>query len=113
MKIQNYYGQAVKDNADDIELLKKRIFAILFHLTSSDDHPKHVHCPPGEHSWCFLQRDVANKRTPGSHTEHETLPAEIGKKLVPIFQRLSDEQLLRRCLRAKTQNPNESFHNVI
>ena len=113
MKIQNYYGRAVKDNADDIELLKKRIFAILFHLTSSDDHPKHVHCPLGEQSWCFWQRDVANKRRPGSHKEHETLPAEIGKKLVPIFQRLSDEQLLRRCLRAKTQNSNESFHNVI
>ena len=28
MKVQNYYGRAVKGNADDVELTKKRIFAI-------------------------------------------------------------------------------------
>ena len=53
------------------------------------------------------------KRVPGEHKEHDTLPAEVGKKLVPIFERLSDENLLKRCVRGKTQNPNESFHGLI
>ena len=112
-KVQNYYGRAIKDNANDVELMKKRIFAILFHLSSSNEHPKHIHCPPGAKSWCFWQRAVAQGEVPGSHKEHETLPADIGKKLVPIFQRLSEENLLKRCARNKTQNPNESLHNVI
>ena len=53
MKIQNYYGRAIKDHHDDIPLLKQQIFAILMHLSSSDRFPKHQHCPPGERSWCF------------------------------------------------------------
>lgn len=113
LKIQNYYGRAIKDNTDDLNVLKQRIFAILFHLCSSDAHPKHIHCPPGANSWCFWQRDFAMKRTPGEHKEHDTLPAEVGKKLVPIFERLSDVNLLKRCVRGKTQNPNESFHGLI
>ncbi len=112
-KIQNYYGRAIKNNLNDIPLLKKRIFAILFHLSSSDTNPKHVHCPPGEKSWCFWQRALAKSETPGSHKSLETLPADIGKCLVPIFQRLSEDNLLRRCARGAIQNANESLHNVI
>ena len=32
---------------------------------------------------------------------------------MPIFQRLSEENLLNWCARNKTQNPNEALHNVI
>ena len=113
VKIQNYYGRAIKDNSDNIPVLKNRIFAILFHLSSSDTHPKHVHCPPGEASWCFWQRAVARAETPDSHADHETLPSDVGKKLVPIFQRLSEEHLLKRCARSATQNANESLHHLI
>ena len=35
LKVQNYYGRAIKDNFDDIEILKKFIFAILFHIKIS------------------------------------------------------------------------------
>ena len=112
-KIQNFYGRAIKDNPNDIEMMRKRIFAILFHYSSSDEHPKHVHCPPGDKSWCFWQRAVAHGKEPGTHKDHETLGVEIGKKMVPIFQRLTDEELLKRCSRKKTQNANESLHNLI
>ena len=112
-KIQNYYGRAIKDHADDLELLKRCIFAILFHLSSSDDNPKHHHCPPGQGSWCFWQRAFAMSVEPGSHKDHETVPAEIGKRLVPIFMRMSKDDLLKRCSRKGTQNPNECLHNLI
>ena len=112
-KIQNYYGKAIKDNSSDIQLMKKCIMAILLHLSSTNKMPKHMHCPPGNHSWCFWQRAIANSTVPDSHEDHETLPPDIGKKLVPIFLRLSDEALLKRCARQKTQNSNESFHNAV
>ncbi len=74
IKIQNYFGRAIKDNASDIGLMKKKIFVILHHLCSNDQSPKHLYCPPGDKSWCFWQRALAEGQTPGAHKEHETLP---------------------------------------
>ena len=112
-RIQNYYGKAIKDHSHDVKLCKKRIMAILFHLSSTDDMPKHVHCPEGAGSWCFWQRAKATGNVPGPHKDHDTLPPDVGSRLVPIFQRLSDEKLIQRCARKKTQNPNESLHQLI
>ena len=33
--------------------------------------------------------------------------------MIPIYERLSDPNLLKRMIRGKTQNANESLHNVI
>ena len=107
-KIQNYYGRAIKDHCNDIELMKKRIYAILFHMSSSDLFPKHHHCPPGEKSWCFWQRAIAKGSTPGSHSEHETLSPDVGQKLVPIFRRLTEENLLKRFTRNTAFNHKRS-----
>jgi len=62
-----------------------------------------VHCPAGAKSWCFCQRAVSKGEIPEAHSEHESLPADIDKKLVPIFQRLSEENLLKWCARNKTK----------
>ena len=113
VKIQNYYGRAIKDNSHDTLLMKKRIFAILFHLTSNDTNPKHHHCPAGDNSWCFWKRAEAKGDVPGPHKDHESIPVDVGRKLVPIFQRLTEDGLLQRCKRGATQNPNEALHNVL
>jgi len=55
VKIQNNYGRVVKDNAGDVDMSRKRIYAIWLHLSAADQHPKHMHCPPGEKSWCIWQ----------------------------------------------------------
>ena len=52
-KVHDYHGRAIKDNSSDIQLLKKRIMAIRLHFSSTNKVPKHMHCPPGHHSWCF------------------------------------------------------------
>ena len=113
MKIPNYYGRAVKDTADGVQLMKKRMLTILFHMSSANESPNHINCPPGTKSWCFCQTVKAAGKDPGNHKDHETLPVEVGKALVPIFRMLSDDGLLKRCLRAETQNANESLHNLI
>ena len=93
----------MKDYAGDTELMKKRIFAILFHMISTDSNPKHVHCPPGEKSWCFWQRAMAREEEPSQHEEHETLPLEAGQMLVLIFQRLTEKRRLDQCRHNRTQ----------
>jgi len=92
--------------------MKKSILAIIFHLSSNDAAPKHVHCPPGEKSWWFWQRAVAKYEAPRKHNDHKVLPVELGQKLAPIFQCLT-ESLLERYKQYHTQNANESLHNRI
>ena len=92
--------------------MKKKILAILFHFTTDDDNPRHIHCPTGIESWCFWNRAEAKEKAPEKHKEHTTLPVEIGKRLVPIFNRLTDNNLLKRC-QNKIHNPNECLHSTI
>eukprot|EP00794_Sanderia_malayensis_P001972 gene1972-biopygen1792 len=111
-KIQNCYGKVIKYHAEDTKLCQPRIMAI-FHLSSTDTNPKHVHCPPGESSWCFWYRANAKGEEPGPHKAQWILPPVVGSRLVPIFQRLSDEKLIKRCARKKTPHPNESLHQIV
>ena len=41
------------------------------------------------------------------------LSGQLTRKLQGIFRRLTEENLLKRCTRNRTQNPNESLHNII
>lgn len=42
-----------------------------------------------------------------------TLGQEERKKLRAVYERLTNESLLGRCLKGKTQNPNESLHSRV
>ena len=110
-KLQNYYGIAIRSNVGNLEGMKKAILATLFHCSSSADKPYHTYCPIGKDSWCMFQADKANntsKFKPGPG-----LPLTIIAVLKPVFARLSQDQLLKKCLHGKTQNQNESFNRMI
>ena len=116
------YGEdIVIEKEDCINYVSKRMGKALrdfvaickLYMSSTDQDQKHVHCPPGESSWCFWQRALAKSVPLGGHKDHETLSTEIGKKLVPIFNRLSEVGLLKRCARGSTQNANESMHSIL
>ena len=47
------------------------------------------------------------------HKGHDTLPADIGKRLVSIFQGLSNPNLSNRCPRSTAQNANEALHSIL
>ena len=94
-------------------VMKQRIVVILFHLTSSDSTPRHMYCPPGEKSWWFWKRAEIKQETLWPHKDHESVSNEIGKKMVPVFQCRTEDHLLQRCRRTRTQNPNESLHNLL
>ena len=59
-KIQNYYGMAIRQNVHNVEAMKKAVWAVLFHLSSSDDKPNHGLCPQGSDSWCKYNRAKQN-----------------------------------------------------
>lgn len=63
----------------------------------------------------FFQRARAEGRS-ASHKDMKVkfiLPNKERAKVLKIYQELTEDNLLSRCLLGKTQNPNESLHSKI
>lgn len=113
LKIQSYYGQAIKNKSSSLGDMKTAIWAEYFHLAASDATPEHHNlCPIGPVTWCKYQNSIITQE-PYDHREHFHLPEFVMKEIDPIFKDLSNENLLRRCLHGGTQNPCESLNNII
>lgn len=116
-KLTSYYGQAVRRNIGrTVEDLRKDILSTYYHCSSTDENPRHSSCPEGTDSWCFYNRALATGETPPSHNTMKVkfrLDPESRKKILQVYKSLTEEHLLRWCLKGRTQNPNESFHSKI
>lgn len=114
-KLTKYYRNAIINHLGDEKEMKKAIFATLDHCRSTDQVPRHKNCPTGKDSWCFYQRDLGNKVVPRKHAKFVRTPLneEVVKQIIPVYVRLSNNELLKRCSEGKTQNANESLHGVI
>lgn len=110
-RITNYYSWALKSNSTSVEDMPRAVMATFKHITSTDADPDHELCPPGEDSWCTHRSAEAKDDEPPKHKYN--LPPHVATAMLPIFQRLSEPGLLKRCLGAKTQNAAESFHSTI
>lgn len=106
-KYQNYYGIAICSNAEDLNGMKKAIHASFFHCASSEWHDFQTHCPSGPLSWCGYMRDRNSfEHGPG-------LPDAVIAKVKPVYQRLSEDSLLEKCLHGKNQNQNEAANGIV
>ena len=108
--MQNYYGLAIRKNVDSLDKMLKAVWATYYHKLSTDENPQHGLCPDSVDSWCKYKRSLITKE---KFIYKNSLPAAVMNKIKPIFRDLSNPMLLRRCLHSKTQNPNESFNNVV
>nr|XP_034192185.1 uncharacterized protein LOC117609681 [Osmia lignaria] len=89
-----------KNNLEDI---KRDIMASYYHLCSTNEKPRHEYCPPGNDICCNLEL-----------FEHPApLHPDVQKYILPIYEDLSREDILQRCLGGHTQNTNESFNSTI
>ncbi|GFY02774.1 uncharacterized protein TNCV_3506541 [Trichonephila clavipes] len=43
--LTNFYRKAIKDHCNDVEKMKRAIYATLYHCSSTDAKPKHNKCP--------------------------------------------------------------------
>ncbi|XP_014478848.1 PREDICTED: uncharacterized protein LOC106746604 [Dinoponera quadriceps] len=111
-KITRYYGLATRRNTDSVQGMKKAIQATLDHLTSTDETPKHGNCPAGTDSWCKWRKAEA-AGCAASFKHPPPLHPNVEKHLQPIFDDLSNDSLLERCLGGYTQNANESFNSTV
>lgn len=111
-KLQIFYGLAIRRNLKNLAATKQAVWALYFHVMSSNEKPTHQLCPNYDLTWC--KYNIAQKKNEVyDHTTHFHLPSIIMNELRPTFKALSNPDLLSKCLEGKTQNPNESLNNVI
>ena len=113
-KLTIYYNQAIRKSSS--AEMKKAVMASLYHCYSTDSKPRHELCPVGVDSWCFFQAALAQHQVPGPHKKLIHTPLNFEKLhtyLLPVYERLTDVQLLSSCVAGKTQNSNECLHSLI
>lgn len=105
-KLQNYYGIAVRSHVGNVDDTYRAIWASLHHHGGSHDM-----CPTGEESWCKYQKQKAGVDI--EYNQVNVLPKAVIHTLKPLYVRLTDRELLMRCVRGATQNVNEAFNAVL
>ncbi|XP_076683524.1 uncharacterized protein LOC143376766 [Andrena cerasifolii] len=110
-ELTKYYGLAIRRHADSTEEMRKEIWATFYHKCSTDTNPQHEYCPAGENSWCKWRKTEAQ----GIDYHHDQAPLseQVQNVIKPIYEDLSREDLLTRCLGAEAQNNNESLNSLI
>lgn len=111
-KMQNYFGMALRNNTASVDQMSKAIWSTFFHLSAKDSHPLHTKCPIGKESWCSYQRASARGQL-SSYKHKGGLPLDLLPHIKPIYTRLTDVNMLEKCLHGMTQNNNECFHSLI
>ena len=113
-KMQNYYRKAIRGNKGDLNGMKESIKAIECHMIKNAKvglKEQHQYCPKSGDTWCKYWKD----KNDGTelYNEDNRLPEVFMAELHPIFQRLSKDDLLNRCLNGKTQNQNEAANGIL
>ncbi|GFR98246.1 hypothetical protein ElyMa_002765300 [Elysia marginata] len=114
-KLQIYYARGILNNSNAADM-QRAIMASIYHCFSTDSDPTHHLCPPGQDSWCHWQSSIAQHKEPAKHKDFVHTPLDknlLKAHLEPIYTRLANINLLKRCERKATQNANESLHSVI
>lgn len=112
-KLTVYYGLAIRRNHDCIKKMKNAIWATYYHYCSTDKKPQHDKCPSGEDSWCEWQKAAAANTLDSFKHSYSALPTDVTEAIKPIYEDLSKDALLQRCLGGFTQNNNESLNQLI
>ncbi|GFW13835.1 uncharacterized protein TNCV_4036771, partial [Trichonephila clavipes] len=64
VRLQNYYGIAVRSNVGNLSGLQQNVIAALFHCSSNVEKPMHGQCPIGKDSWRYFQRALSCGKKP-------------------------------------------------
>ncbi|XP_044588919.1 uncharacterized protein LOC123268103 [Cotesia glomerata] len=86
-----YYGLAIRRNPESVENMKNE----------------------GSSSWCKWQVAEAEETLDEFQHNNPPLTEAVQKVIKPIYEDLSSESLLERCLGSETQNNNESLNSLI
>lgn len=113
-KLQNYYRLAIRRNTGDLEGMIDAIWAVYQHTIKETDTSlpeQHNKCSKTSDTWCTYWKSRFDRSL--IYDESGRLPPVFREQLNPIFTRLSNRDLLSRCLMGLTQNQNESINGIL
>ncbi|GFU04750.1 uncharacterized protein TNCV_4377761 [Trichonephila clavipes] len=110
-KLAHYYGNAIRCNSTSVKEMRKAIWAVWGHSCSTDDEPMHLFCPTNPNTWCKHNAAINNNLQNYKHKP--SVDKAVRDVIKPVFADLSHPALLKKCLRGKTQNRNESLNSLI
>ena len=103
--VVQHRGQSASDKREGLQVLL------------SHTKEEHAHCPLGEGSWCYFQKKVAlydgdSKSAPPATRQPCLSPAEFARA-VEGFKVFGSLSFCNTITLGKTQNANESLHNML
>lgn len=102
-KLTVYYGLAIRRHRDSVENMYNAIWATYDHYSSTDNKPCHSKCPTGAESWCAWQRASANGELASYKHDYRPLSPDFLAAIKPVYEDLSKDTLLERCVGGFTQ----------
>ena len=116
--MERYYGKAIRSHTIEaqnnnnkeaaVANMKQAVMAVLYHsVKMKNAKQRHKYCPVGDSTWCPYRK---HGRMQNKHYHLD--PVFLGL-LKPVFERLSEENLLYRCLPGYSQNQNESLNALV
>ena len=91
--MQNFYGQALRDNKSNVCGMARSTRAIQKQCSITLENPCQDDCAEGASSWCSYQRYAANG-TKLHKPEMDPFPEAVVEVIQPLFDHLGDETFL-------------------
>ena len=111
-KLTSSYATAIRKNINKtVPEMKKAILASYLRHISTDENPYQACYPKGEESRCFSKRAVATGERCPSHVAE--IPHDDRSGIKQIYKDLTNEDLLKSCIKGRTQNANKSLHSKL
>ena len=108
-----YFGKAILDNCGSVEKMQNAIWATFYHKSSTDKKAQHHKGLLGGESWCKYQQAEAEKKLKSFKHDYTASSKEVVDVIKLIYESLTNEELLQRCIAGFTQNSNESLNQIV
>ena len=126
-KLSSYYRKHIMDHQtsskdpvviqESVKKMKINILASLHHSVKNDDPAEqHKFCMDRAVQWCSYKKSLNSPQTSTSTKKQKKdykLPSSYLSHMLPLYNRLSDDSLLKRCTAGPTQNQNEAFNATL
>jgi hypothetical protein len=115
-KLTRHYGQNVRAHppTGSAADLRTSILATFYHARSTEDDQHHSTCSP---DWCWVRKAQAAGEVPAPHSTKKLYLSGLSPDLLihvfRVYLDLTAPALLQRCMKKRTQNPNESLHSKL
>ena len=125
-KLSRYYCNHIMDHViksndpivinNAVEKMQINRLAGLHYFVHNDDpSEKHKFCMSKNAKWCKYKNELGSLLASTSHSKHKKskLPASFLPYMQPLYQQLSETELLKRCVAGYTLNQNEAFNATL